>query len=70
MIKYWLKQTLKSTELREMAKSVLVKFLEPHRMVFREIGRQVVARGILKEQCDIYYCTWTELAHLQGIRVF
>ncbi|WP_006520678.1 hypothetical protein [Desulfoscipio gibsoniae] len=61
LIKYWLKQALKSTELREMTKSVLVKFFEPQRMVFQEVGRRFVVRGILEEQGDIYHCTWTEL---------
>ena len=64
LIKYWLKQALKCSELREMSKSVLVKFIEPQRMVFQELGRRFVARGILKEQGDIYHCTWTELASI------
>lgn len=61
-VKYLLKRAIKAAELREMAKSVLVKFIEPQHMVFQEIGRRFADRGIIKEQADIYHCSWVEIA--------
>lgn len=49
-------------ELREMSKSVFVKFLEPLRLMFEEIGRRLQAKGVLQHQSDIYHCTCSELA--------
>ncbi len=61
LIIYCLKQTLKGAELREMAKSVLIKIYESERVVFQEIGRRLVERRIFAETADIYHCTWNEI---------
>ena len=68
LINSLLKQALKGAELREMAKSVLVKIQTyDMRLVFQEIGRRLAGKGILAEQGDIYHCTWSEiLSILQG----
>ena len=44
-----------------MAKSVYVKLYEPGRMIYLEIGRRLVERGILENQTDIYYCVLSEI---------
>ncbi|WP_006524716.1 hypothetical protein [Desulfoscipio gibsoniae] len=63
-----LKQALKGAELRETAKSVLVKAqISNMRLVFQEIGCRLAGRGILAEPVDIYHCTWSEtISILQG----
>jgi len=61
MVKHWLKQSLKGVEMREMCKSILVKLLEPERIMYREIGRRLAERGVIGKQDDIYHCTVTEI---------
>ena len=61
LVKIFLKQALKGAELREMAKSVYVKLYEPGRMIYQEIGRRLVERGIIEKQTDIYYCVLSEI---------
>lgn len=58
------RQAGKGAQMREMAKSILVKLVEPSRLICQEIGRRLVERGILNEQVDVYYCTWPELASI------
>lgn len=60
-VKSWWKQALKGAELREMAKSVLVKLYEPGRMIYQEIGQRLAERGIIEEPNDIYHCALTEI---------
>ena len=56
-----LKQVVKGAELREMAKSVLIKIYESNRLVLQEIGCRLAQRGTLKEPADIYHCTLSEI---------
>lgn len=63
-VKYLHKKALKGAELREMSKSILVKFFEPQRMIFQEIGRRFAERGIIEYQADIYHCAWVEIASI------
>ncbi len=64
LVKALLKQALKGAELREMAKSVYVKLYEPGRMIYLEIGRRLVERGIIENQTDIFYCVLIEIISL------
>ena len=47
--------------MREMSRSVFVKTLEPSRLLFQDIGRRLVERGILNEQTDVYHCALPEI---------
>ena len=64
IVKYWAKEASKGAELREMSKSMFVKFFEPLRMMFEEIGRRLEDRVILEHKADVYFCTWSELASI------
>lgn len=64
LIKWWVAQGVKGTELREMGKSELVRFVEPSRLISREIGRRLEERGILERQLDVFHCSWPELASI------
>ncbi|KJS14889.1 MAG: pyruvate phosphate dikinase [Peptococcaceae bacterium BRH_c4b] len=57
-----LKQALKGAELREAAKSVLVKIQTyDMRLIFQEIGRRLAGKRILAEPADIYHCAWSDI---------
>ncbi|NJD77876.1 MAG: pyruvate, phosphate dikinase [Candidatus Methanoperedens sp.] len=60
-VSMWVRQARKGSEMREMAKSVFMKPLEPVRLLYQDIGRRLAERGILNEQADVYHCTITEL---------
>ncbi|MHB8126539.1 MAG: PEP/pyruvate-binding domain-containing protein [Desulfitobacteriaceae bacterium] len=68
MVNSLLKQALKGAELRETAKSILVKIqIFDMRLIFQEIGRRLTGKGILAKPSDIYHCAWSEiLSILQG----
>jgi phosphohistidine swiveling domain-containing protein len=57
----WKVQAIKGAQMREMARSVLVKPYESSRSLFQEIGRRLVERGILEQQTDVYHCSMPEL---------
>lgn len=61
LVNYFLKQSVKGAELREMGKSVLAKIYESQRLLFQEIGRRLAGKGIVAEQADIYHCAWDEI---------
>ncbi|HEY8910735.1 MAG TPA: PEP/pyruvate-binding domain-containing protein [Desulfosporosinus sp.] len=62
-----LKQALQGAELRETAKSVLIKIYDSERLMFEEIGQRLAGKGILFETADIYHCAWSEiLSILEG----
>lgn len=60
-IRYLLKQSLKGVDLREMAKSVYTRILEPLRIMALEIGRRFEEKGVLQGQNDIFHCAWVEI---------
>jgi len=60
-INIWVKQARKGAEMREMARSVLVKPSESSRLVLQDIGRRLVDKGILKEKTDVYHCALPEI---------
>ena len=67
LINHLLKQAIKGSELREMAKSVIVKISEPTRIVLLEIAQRFAEKSIIVEQFDIFHCTWHEIfSVLQG----
>ncbi|MCZ7383123.1 MAG: PEP-utilizing enzyme [Candidatus Methanoperedens sp.] len=55
------KQARKGAEMREMARSVLVKPSESSRLVLQDIGRRLVEKGILNEKTDVYHCALPEI---------
>ena len=61
LIKYLAKNIEKSVALREMGKSVAILMYEPMRKAAQEFGRRFKESAILKEQADIYHCTWAEI---------
>ncbi len=62
LINSLLKQALKGVELRETAKSMLVKIqIYDMRLIFQEIGQRLAENGILAEPADIYHCAWSEI---------
>lgn len=60
-IKRQLDQAVEGMELREMAKSELVKLYGDMRIVVLEIGRRLQARKIIKVKTDVFHCSWPEL---------
>ncbi len=60
-IGYLSKQSSKGMELREMAKSVYTRLLEPLRVMALEIGRRFEGKGILLKQNDVFHCAWIEI---------
>lgn len=66
-INMWAGQARKGSQMREMAKSVYMKPIEPVRLIYQDIGRRMTERGILDEKADVYHCTVIELmAILRG----
>jgi len=64
IVHYWAKQASEGAELREMSKSVLIKFFEPLRLMFEEIGQRLQERGILEQKTDVYHCALSDLASI------
>lgn len=64
IVHYWANQAGKGAELREMSKSVFVKFFEPLRLMFEEIGQRLQERAILEQKADVYHCALSELASI------
>jgi len=60
-ISFCVKQARKGAEMREMARSVLVKPSESSRLVLQDIGRRLVEKGILNEKTDVYHCALPEI---------
>ena len=60
-ISIWVKQARKGAEMREMARSVLVKPYESSRLILQDIGRRLVDKGILNEKTDVYHCALPEI---------
>ena len=56
------KAAVKAMELRERAKSELVRPEEGMRLLSMEIGRRFVDRGCLEEAEDIFHVNWFEIA--------
>ncbi len=60
-INMWVRQARKGAEMREMARSVLIKSYEPSRLILQDLGRRLVDRGILDETTDVYHCAMPEI---------
>jgi pyruvate,water dikinase len=57
----WARQARNGAEMREMARSVMVKPYESSRLLLQDIGRRLVEKGILKERTDVYHCALPEI---------
>jgi pyruvate,water dikinase len=64
IVRYWAKEAGTGAELREMSKSVFIKFFEPLRLMFEEIGQRLQDRAILEQKNDVYHCALSELASI------
>jgi len=64
IIKRQLEQAVVGMELREMAKSELVKIYGDMRIVALEIGHRLQERGILAAKADVFHCSWSELGSI------
>lgn len=62
VIKKLITLTVRGVELREMARSTIVRIGEPMRMLAQEVGQRFKERGILEQQDDVYHCSWIELS--------
>ncbi|WP_198527450.1 PEP/pyruvate-binding domain-containing protein [Candidatus Methanoperedens nitratireducens] len=60
-ISIWARQARKGAEMREMARSVMVKPYESSRLLLQDIGRRLVDKGILNEKTDVYHCALPEI---------
>lgn len=60
-ISIWIKQARKGAEMREMARSVMVKPYESSRLLLQDIGCRLVDKGILNEKTDVYHCAMPEI---------
>lgn len=60
-ISIWVRQARKGAEMREMARSVMVKPYESSRLLLQDIGRRLVVKGILNEKADVYHCALPEI---------
>ena len=49
-----------------MAKSVLVRALQPYRSVALELGNRFAGRALIEEPADIFFCTWPEIFSVLG----
>jgi pyruvate,water dikinase len=56
-----IKDSRNGSAVREMNKSVLARALEPYRLMALALGRRLCRRGIIKEESDIFFCSWSDL---------
>ncbi|MEN6461629.1 MAG: PEP/pyruvate-binding domain-containing protein [Syntrophomonas sp.] len=63
-IRRQLEQAVKGMELREMAKSELVKIYGVMRILALEIGHRLQERRILTAKDDVFHCSWSELGSI------
>ncbi len=47
--------------IREMAKSVLVRALQPYRSMALILGSRLAGRDLIGKPADIFFCTWPEI---------
>ena len=60
IFRYMLGQAQKWVRMREHTKSLLLRTTHRGRRLTRELGRRLVARGLLDGLWDFYYLTWDE----------
>jgi Phosphoenolpyruvate synthase/pyruvate phosphate dikinase len=75
-IRKGIKEAQEGAAVREMTKSLLVKALKPYRLMALELGKRLTQRGIIEEQNDIFYCSWSDLVSVldgdwngEGLRI-
>jgi pyruvate,water dikinase len=65
-IRKGIKEAQEGAAVREMTKSLLVIALKPYRLIALELGKRLTQRGIIEEQNDIFYCSWSDLVSILG----
>lgn len=60
-IRKLVKQAQAGAAVREKTKSVLAMIIAAYRLLAQELGYRFCKQAIIKEQADIYFCTWPEL---------
>lgn len=75
-IRKGIKEAQEGAAVREMTKSLLVIALKPYRLMALELGKRLTQRGIIEEQNDIFYCSWSDLVSIldgdwngEGLRI-
>jgi pyruvate,water dikinase len=63
-IRKGIQEAQEGAAVREMTKSVLVKALQPYRLMALELGNRFYQRGIIEEPSDIFYCSWSDLVSI------
>jgi pyruvate,water dikinase len=66
-VSWFAHQARRAAALREAGKSTLVALLEPIRAIVLEMGRRMLAAGLLEAKEDVFFLTWSDvLAFLYG----
>jgi pyruvate,water dikinase len=75
-IRKGIKEAQEGAAVREMTKSLLVITLKPYRLMALELGKRLTQRGIIEEQNDVFYCSWSDLVSIldgdwngEGLRI-
>jgi len=64
LVRYWAGKTVRGMEMREEAKSGLVRMAEPMRVITLEIGRRLVEREVLERKEDVFNCSFPDLVSI------
>ncbi len=61
LVKFHVGQAVWGAELREQAKSEMIRILMPFQQLCDHIGKELVQREILNSPEDVHHCDWSEL---------
>ncbi|SFH14987.1 pyruvate, water dikinase [Desulfotomaculum arcticum] len=62
LVRYWAGKTVRGMEMREEARSGLVRMLVPMRVIALDVGRRLAERGVLERKEDVFHCSFPDLA--------
>lgn len=62
LVRYWAGKVVRGMEMREEARSGLVRMLVPMRVIALDVGRRLAERGVLEEKEDVFHCSFPDLA--------
>ncbi len=62
LVRYWAGKAVRGMEMREEARSGLVRMLVPMRAIALDVGRRLVERGVLEKKEDVFHCSFPDLA--------
>jgi len=64
LISWLAAQSIKGSEMREMAKSELARLACPIRLLALEIGKDLAEKNVLREAQDVFHCSWPDLVSI------